>query len=633
MRAAILILATSLPAAAAAQGGFTPTALSSLAIPGYANNVDVSGNFAFVAAGAAGLQVVNVANPSAPVIVAALDTPGNANDVRVFGSLAYIADGASGLRIIDVANPSQPVAVGALDTPGEANDVIVSGDLAFVADGVAGVHIIDVSDPASPTLVRTVDTPGTARGVDVEGSTLVVADDLPAFALRVIDVTIPADASIVGSVNLPSEVIDVDLAGTYAYVANYTAGIRVIDVSVPTAPVVVGGLPPNPPAGFVPRDVQVAGQFALFAEQIYGSASAPIVDISTPAAPVVRAVLNFVQDYAGTGIALSGPYVFWTGQSFVVSAENGTSGVTRLFIGQYLAFARTTLESSPNPSIEGDEVMLTAAVSSPGTPTGTVEFFDDATSLGTAPLVGGTATLAVSTLGVGSHSLTARYSGDDTHAPSDSAPLTHVVDAATFALTVAISGAGAGTVISDDGLITCPDDCEETYGSGSLPSLTATAGSGSAFIGWSGDCTGVDPCTLTMDAGKSVTATFALTGRDLVVAAVSDPVALASPGSAYGVTDTTTNQGTVLAGRSITRFYLSLDAVRDAVDSRLIGRRRVPRLGAGVSSTLSTTVTIPHSLAPGVYWQLACADDRRAVAESNERNNCVASVGTITVEP
>src|SRR5262245_39121683 len=67
---------------------FTPIPLSFVAIPGFANTVDVSGKFAYVAAGATGLQVVNVSNPFSPVIVASLDTPGNANDVRIVGNLA-----------------------------------------------------------------------------------------------------------------------------------------------------------------------------------------------------------------------------------------------------------------------------------------------------------------------------------------------------------------------------------------------------------------------------------------------------------------------------------------------------------------------------------------------------------------
>jgi hypothetical protein len=38
--------------------------------------------------------------------------------------------------------------------------------------------------------------------------------------------------------------------------------------------------------------------------------------------------------------------------------------------------------------------------------------------------------------------------------------------------------------------------------------LTATADTGSAFAGWSGDCSGTGDCVLTVDAAKSVTATF-----------------------------------------------------------------------------------------------------------------------------
>jgi hypothetical protein len=316
---------------------FAPAPLGSLAIPGYANNVDVNGAFAYVAAGSAGLVVVHVGNPSAPVIVAAVDTPGNANDVRVIGNVVYVADGGSGLRIIDVTNPAAPVSLGALDTAGEANDVIVADNLAYVADGAAGVQIINVSNPASPVLVRTVDTPGTARGVDVEGATVVVADDSPALGLRVLDVTNPATAAIVGNVSLTGSIIDVDLNGGFAFVAAYTGGVHIVDVRAPTAPATVANIPGSGPNGFVPRDVQVAGQFALFAEQLFANAVAPIVDIGDPATPFFRGVLDFGQDYAGTGIAVSGPYVYWTGQSFVVSSENGANGTTRLFIGQYIS--------------------------------------------------------------------------------------------------------------------------------------------------------------------------------------------------------------------------------------------------------------------------------------------------------
>ncbi|MGW2378117.1 Ig-like domain repeat protein, partial [Kitasatospora sp. NPDC001683] len=54
---------------------------------------------------------------------------------------------------------------------------------------------------------------------------------------------------------------------------------------------------------------------------------------------------------------------------------------------------------------------VTAVAPGAGVPTGTVSFFDGATLLGTATLVAGVATFTTSGLSVGSHALTAVYSG------------------------------------------------------------------------------------------------------------------------------------------------------------------------------------------------------------------------------
>ncbi len=314
---------------------FQPTRLSSIAIPGYANNVDANGAFAYVAAGGAGLVVVDVSRPQAPQIIATLDTPGNANDVRVVGTRAFVADGLSGLRIIDVTNPGVPADLGSLDTPGEANDVIVSGNWAYVADGAAGVQIIDVTNPSLPVLRKTIDTPGVARGVDVEGTTLVAVDEMIDGSLHVIDVADPANALLLGSVEVGHSLIDVDLTGTTAVVAAYEGGAAFVDVTTRTSPTVVaniiGGF-----GGFVPRDVQVAGTLAIFAEQLLADAAAPIVDVATAASPQQLGFLDFGEDYAGTGIAVSGPFIYLTGERFFVGNENGTSADTKLFIGAFL---------------------------------------------------------------------------------------------------------------------------------------------------------------------------------------------------------------------------------------------------------------------------------------------------------
>ncbi|MCG3111529.1 MAG: PA14 domain-containing protein [Candidatus Manganitrophus sp. SB1] len=87
----------------------------------------------------------------------------------------------------------------------------------------------------------------------------------------------------------------------------------------------------------------------------------------------------------------------------------------------------------------------------------------------------------------------------------------------TFGLTLTKSGTGTGTVVSSPAGINCGADCSETYTINTPVSLTATPGDDSDFTGWSGACSGTGPCSVTMDAAKSVTANFTLKTFTLTV--------------------------------------------------------------------------------------------------------------------
>jgi len=343
---------------------FPPVALSSIAIPGYANNVDVSGGIAYVAAGAAGLQVVDTIDPGNPRLIGALDTPGNANDVRVVGALVYVADGAAGLQIIDVSVPATPVLVSAVDTPGEAQDVVVTGTYAYVADGETGLQIIDVSIPTAPHIVGAVDTPGIARGVSVAGGFAIVADDVPDGGVRIVEVTTPANPQIRGSVELSGAgAKDVFAEGTLAYVVAFTGGFHVVDFSIPTTPRVIGVIPSS--SGFLARDVEVSGQFALTPDAFFEGAVA-ISDISITTNPVFRARLDLSSggQFYGTGIATDSHFVYMTGEDGFFE-DNGSVGNSGLLIGQYLAFPDDTAGVPPMVTIVAPAAGETVAEGAP----------------------------------------------------------------------------------------------------------------------------------------------------------------------------------------------------------------------------------------------------------------------------
>jgi len=147
--------------------------------------------------------------------------------------------------------------------------------------------------------------------------------------------------------------------------------------------------------------------------------------------------------------------------SFATSTGSTTQVVEK-------AATTTSVSGAPNPSVFGQQVTFTAtvAVESPGagTPTGSVNFYDGGTLVGSGPLSGLTATFSTSTLSANTHSITATYVGDGNFQTSTSSVFSQVVNKAptttaltsnanpsvfgqqvTFKATVTVTAPGAGT--------------------------------------------------------------------------------------------------------------------------------------------------------------------------------------------
>ena len=123
----------------------------------------------------------------------------------------------------------------------------------------------------------------------------------------------------------------------------------------------------------------------------------------------------------------------------------------------------TELRVQPTSAVAGDDVALTATVTGDGA-AGAVEFFDGATSLGTASVSGGHASKTVNTLAVGQHSLAAKFEPTDANAftPSTSDPVV-----------VTIASAGGGGQSDGETLhVTIPE------GPGGGGELTLAVGDG-----------------------------------------------------------------------------------------------------------------------------------------------------------
>ncbi len=127
-----------------------------------------------------------------------------------------------------------------------------------------------------------------------------------------------------------------------------------------------------------------------------------------------------------------------------------TSGSLNVTITR--ATTTTTLTASPNPALQGSGVTLRATIGvvspSSGVATGTVEFFNGSTSLGTATLSGGVATLVTTTLPVGSNTLTAVYSGDSHYHGSASGGVIETITSSSSHNSVVAGGDTLGALFS-----------------------------------------------------------------------------------------------------------------------------------------------------------------------------------------
>ncbi|WZP00821.1 Ig-like domain repeat protein [Isosphaeraceae bacterium EP7] len=181
---------------------------------------------------------------------------------------------------------------------------------------------------------------------------------------------------------------------------------------------------------------------------VYGQQAVITAQVTSATSGTITGTMTF---YAGGVVIGTGPVIM--GQTSISTAilaagshtitasysgdANYSSGSTATPVTQLVNKASTNLSfaSSANPSLFGQSVTYTATISavSPGSgmPTGTVTFYSDGVSIGTNLVSSGSiATLVVSSLGVGSHAITALYSGDGNFSSSSTAQaITQVVTA------------------------------------------------------------------------------------------------------------------------------------------------------------------------------------------------------------
>lgn len=216
-------------------------------------------------------QIIDLADPANPVTVAEIfvggaGTNGGAHNAFVDGNYLYITGGqVQGVHIYDLTDPVNPVLVGGFHEY-YYHDFYVRNDTAYASAGTNGVDVLDLADKSNPVRITTFDYEGQwvhNTWATEDGNYLIVGDENGTAGqwTRIFDIRDLASPVMVSEIIIDSSATTHNsyVRGTNLFIAHYTEGLRVWDISDPANPFEVAFYDT-----YLPQDYGFGGMWSVF---------------------------------------------------------------------------------------------------------------------------------------------------------------------------------------------------------------------------------------------------------------------------------------------------------------------------------------------------------------------------------
>ncbi|MBU0976840.1 MAG: hypothetical protein KKD18_00305, partial [Nanoarchaeota archaeon] len=195
-----------------------------------------------------------------------------------------------------------------------ASDLSLDGDLAWVSHGWAELSVVDVSNPSDLQEVSRVEFP-MSTSLSVTNGLLFLSQG--GYGLDIYHATLPAPEFITNYNTYSSDgqsVQDIVAMGNIVFVSAYTAGLKVLDVSEPSSPQLIGVL--TLPDGARSRYLEVKNGIAFLTDNQY---RVHLIDVSMfdiwnpePATPILRSTVSSSYLYGTLAISENGLFAMGT---------------------------------------------------------------------------------------------------------------------------------------------------------------------------------------------------------------------------------------------------------------------------------------------------------------------------------
>ena len=252
------------------------------------------------------IRIIDASTPAAPQYLGQFLGATNA-EIGIAAQGNLLAGAFGQLFLYDITDRTNPQLISTWDPPGYgAWDVALKGSIAYVADG-ASIRAVDVSDPAHPVLTGSLASDQQSFMVTIDGAFGVSGGYNGIQTIDLVDPQHPGPGTIINGA-LMDVTLQLLLRGNilYAVTSNYSSAgiVTLIDVSMPTSPVVLGSY--SSPGNFQPLGIAVSGNEMY---QIGSQQSLELVDLSSPATPVRLGMAKLPTGHS-SAMQVVGDYVY-----------------------------------------------------------------------------------------------------------------------------------------------------------------------------------------------------------------------------------------------------------------------------------------------------------------------------------
>ncbi len=283
---------------------------------------------------------INVTSPSIPgesitffAIVASVDTPDQPTDLDISGNYVFIADRFSGLQIVDVSNPLNPKIINRLseikflEKSLSSQCLSIRNNICYLANYDPNkLFIIDVNNPEDidfqkdsnddgvpDAVLRYIDLPVEVSDVPIRSlinSHYIfilyqkeIKENGKVVIIDISDLTVPTfTTSVIDIGGIPS---DFKIKDNFLYVASGDSGITLINISKPSSPAILNAF-----GGIVSSSILISDNYLYYVD--YDN-KLHVFDISIPKSPIeISSILTIEGRYAD--IAISDNFLYLASQ-------------------------------------------------------------------------------------------------------------------------------------------------------------------------------------------------------------------------------------------------------------------------------------------------------------------------------